>query len=233
MVEYIKNKKIIILFLITIFFGIKTNFLKNTSELVQYNYNERLINNYGYCSNESIGYLKYLKKKYDITDNPKIINYAQAPNVTWSIINTQNINNNSNKMILLNYPGKKFKSYLTKVNESLFEFSDHYFLSNKFKKINYIEISNSNINKINIKMDIYTVTNKNKKIIKSLIIKNLKTSLNLSADEINEESKIFFEIKNLNKIKVKDLNFSLNLQNKYNLEDYQIIEKEKNCYYIK
>ena len=94
MIEYIKNKKIIILLLITIFFGIKTNFFKNISELVQYDYNERLINNYGFCSNESIGYLKYLKKKYNITDNPQIINYAQAPNVTWSIINTQNINNN-------------------------------------------------------------------------------------------------------------------------------------------
>ena len=35
------------------------------------------------------------------------------------------------------------------------------------------------------------------------------------------------------KLKIKDLNFSLNLQNKYNLEDYQIIEKEKNCYYIR
>ena len=100
MIEYIKNKKIIILLLITIFFGIKTNFFKNISELVQYDYNERLINNYGFCSNESIGYLKYIKKKYQLYDNPKIINYTHTPNVSWAIFDPKNINKETKNLIL-------------------------------------------------------------------------------------------------------------------------------------
>ena len=231
----IKNKKVIILLIIVIiFFGIKTNFFRNSAELIKYNHSERLVKEYGFCSNESIGFLKYLKIKYDIKDNPKIINYVHAPGVSWSIVNTKNINKVSEKTILLNYPGLEFKSYLSKVNESLFEFSELYFLSNKFKKINYIEITNNVLKKVDIEMSIYTIDeNKNKKIIETLNINSLRTPLNLDAAKITKKSKLFFKIKYQDKFKDKNLNFFINLQNKYDLKDHYIIEKKNSCYYIK
>ena len=158
----------------------------------------------------------------------------QAPGVSWSIVNTKNINKVSDKIILLNYPGLKFKSYLTKINEGLFEFSDLYFLSNKFRKINYIQITNDILDIIDIKMNIYTIDeNKNKKIIKTLNIDSLKTPLNLNANKISENSKLFFEIKFQNNFKDKNLNIFIKLQNKFDLRNHKKKKKENNCYYIK
>jgi len=71
------------------------------------------------------------------------------------------------------------------------------------------------------------------KVIKTLNIDSLKTPLNLNADKISENSKLFFEIKYQNNFKDENLNLFINLQNKYDLRDYHIIEKENNCYYIK
>ena len=38
---------------------------------------------YDFCFEEGIGYLRYIKKKFDIKDNPKIINYAHVANNNW------------------------------------------------------------------------------------------------------------------------------------------------------
>ena len=236
MLEFIKNKKIILLLILIIFCGIKTNVFRNLAEVIIFPHDKRIVNKYGYCSDESIGYLKHLKKKYKISDNPKIINYKHTPQVEWAIINTKNINKNSDKVILLNYPGSEFKVYLTKINNALFELKDLYFLSNKFEKINTIEIlnENTNLDNINLKLNIYTINeNNNKKIIKTLNVKNLKALLNLSINDIDTKGKLFFEIKNSNLAKSADLDFFLNLKNKYDLKNYQIIEKNNNCYYTK
>ena len=82
-------------------------------------------------------------------------------------------------------------------------------------------------------LDIYTINKKNvKKKIKVLNIDNLKTSLDISFNEIDADDKLFFEIKNLNKDDNIEFNFLLNLENKYHLKNYKIIDKNSNCYYI-
>ena len=91
-----KKSQIIVLLILIIAVGIKTNFFRNLADVSLHKFDDRIINKYGYCSGESIGYLLYLKKKYQIKDNPKIVNYIHTPQVNWSIVNTNIINKNSN-----------------------------------------------------------------------------------------------------------------------------------------
>ena len=49
-----------IILVIMIFF--KTSFVNNLKNVLESSENERITKLYGYCKNESIGYLKYLKK---------------------------------------------------------------------------------------------------------------------------------------------------------------------------
>jgi len=235
MYKFIKDKKIIILLIFIIFFTIKINFFRNLVEVMSFSYNKRITQTYGYCGGESIGYLIYLKNKYNIYDNPKIINYKHTPGNDWAIVNTNNINKNSNKIILLNYPGNELKVFLNKITNELYELKNIGFLFNKFLNIITLEIINENLKntEINMSLDIYTINNNNvKKKIKVLNIDNSKTSLDVSFNEIDADDKLFFKIKNLNKDNNIELSFLLNLENKYNLKDYEIIEKNSNCYYI-
>ena len=97
MFGYKKKSQILILLILIIIFGINTNFFRNLTEVILYKFDSRIVQTYGFCSKESIGYLLYLKKKYAIRDNPKIINYIHVANVNWAIVNTEIINKNSKK----------------------------------------------------------------------------------------------------------------------------------------
>ena len=242
MLKYKKKKQILLLLILIIILGINTNFFKNLTEVILYRFDDRIINKYGFCSKESIGYLLYLKKKYEIKDNPKIVNYIHTPNVNWAIINTEIINKNSKKLILLNYPGSEIKINLNKINNNLFELKDTYFFFDKFNKIKSIEILNNsrNFRKINWKLDVVTIDRSgNEKIVKEFNIKNfLGESLKIKLDILNEslnlrEKKLYLKIKNKNIAKIEDLKIYLILKNKYIFEDFQIIDKIDNCYYIK
>ncbi len=242
MFRYKKKTQIIVLLILIIVLGINTNFFRNLVEVIVYKFDNRIINKYGYCSNESIGYLLYLKKKYQIEDNPKIINYIHEPQTSWAIINTKIINENSKKLILLNYPGPEIRINLKKINGNLFEFQDSEFFSDKFDKIESIEIFNNseNLEKINWTINILTIDkSKNKKKIKVLNVKNfLNESLKIKLDLLFENlnligEKFYFEIINKDISKFKNLQLHIVLKNKYILKDFQIIDRKDNCYYIK
>ena len=66
--------KIIILLLIA-FFLLFSNFFLNIQNIFTNDFNKRVENVYGFCGNESIGYLKYIKKStnYMITQKLLII----------------------------------------------------------------------------------------------------------------------------------------------------------------
>ena len=85
-------RNILFLFIIIIFFSIKLDFVKNTYFLLSQNFTDRINKVYGFCSDESIGYLLYIKEKYKIINKPKIVNYVHVPLNDWAIINTKNIN---------------------------------------------------------------------------------------------------------------------------------------------
>ena len=144
-------------------------------------------------------------------------------------------------MILLNYPGPKFKRNLIKNNNNLLELNNLDFLFCKFNKIESLEILNNskNYGTINWKLNIITIDKfKNEKIIKEYYIKDfLGKSLKISLDILSKnlslgEKKIYFKIKNKNSYEIKDLKIKVIFTNKYLLKDFQIIDKIDNCYYI-
>ena len=237
-----KKSQIIVLLILTIAVGIKTNFFRNLAEVALHKFDVRIINKYGYCSGESIGYLLYLKKKYQIKNNPKIVNYIHTPTVNWAIVNTEIIDRNSKKLILLNYPGPEIRIDLKKINNNLFEFEDAAFFSNKFDKIESIEIVNNskNFEKINWKIDIVTIDkSRNKKSIKAFDIEDflgegLKIKLDIFFKNLNlGGEKLYFKITSGNISKFENLQLKILLKNKYILENFQIIDKIDNCYYIR
>ena len=243
MFGYEKKSQLLVLLILIIVCAINTNFFKNLAEVTLFKYDNRIINKYGFCSGESVGYLFYLKKKYKINDNPKIINYTHTANVDWAIINTKIINKSSKKIILLNYPGPEFKINLIKVNDNLFKLKDSDFFFNKFVKINSLEILNNSqdFKKINWKLDMLTIDEfENKKIIGQLNIEkflgeNLKITLNIPVKNLNlDKNKLYFKIKSENFTKIDDskIDLKVKVKNKYILKEFQIIDQFKKCYYI-
>ena len=79
-------------------------------------------------------------------------------------------------------------------------------------------------------MEVFTIDKSlNKKIIKNVILKTNKNEIiNLIFNELNlSESKLFFKLNNSNEIK----NISLTLKNKYNLNDFKILDEFENCFF--
>ena len=176
MTIYRKKSQILVLLILIIVCAIKTNFFKNLAEVLLIKFEDRIENKYGFCSGESIGYLFYLKKKYQIRDNPKVINFIHTPQVNWAIINTKIINKNSKKFILLNYPGPKYKINLSMINNNIFEPKDIEFFRDKFDKIESFEILNNSRNskKINWKLEVFLVDKSgNEKIIRVINIEDI------------------------------------------------------------
>ena len=183
-----------------------------------------------------------LKKKYEIKDNPKIINYTHTPNVNWAIINTRIIDKNSKKFILLNYPGPEYKINLKMISNNIFEPHDIKFFHDKFDKIESMEILNNSkkFKKINWELDVASIDRfGNEKIVKKFNIENfLDENLKIKIDILNEnlnlkEKKLYFKIKNKNISAIQDLQINLIMKNKYILKEFQIIDAIDNCYYIK
>ena len=81
-------------------------------------------------------------------------------------------------------------------------------------------------------IEIFTVDKSlNKKLIQKInLFKSKNLPINLLFDKINlSEKKLFFKLNNIND------SFELNLLliNKYFLNQYKIIDKFKNCYFVK
>jgi hypothetical protein len=187
---------------------------------------------YDFCTKEGTGYLRYLKKKFNINDNPEIINYSHVPKNDWAIINTKAINKKSDNIIFLNYPGTEKKINLYIIGKALYEFKDVEFYKDKFSKIKKIEINSNNILKNDFIIEIFTLDKSlNKKIVKTTNFSKLKNSeINLSFKKIDLiEKKLFFKLIDANSA----FEVNLLLLNKYYINDYKIIDNFKNCYYVK
>jgi len=237
MVNLKKNSHTLILLILIIIFSINTNLYRNLYEIISHKFDNRITKTYGYCNGESIGYLLNIKKKYKINDNPEIINYIHTPGVNWAIINTKKINRKSNKIILLNYPGSNSVVKLKKISNNLFELMNAYFLKDKFSKIENLEILNNQTSskKLNWTVNVYTIDKfKNKENIETLEVKkNFDAKLKFNLDmNLEEEQKLYFEIDNKDNINLDNLQLKVVLKNRHILEDFQIINKYDNCYYV-
>ena len=122
-----QNLFILLLIIILLFFTNKISFYKNLINLIKFNEEQRITKIYHYCNDESIGYLKYLKKRYKFDNNPEIINFRHTPKTNWSIFDSRKLHNKSNEKIFLNYPGNEFNVDLEVSKNSNYEFKDIYY----------------------------------------------------------------------------------------------------------
>ena len=226
--------KFILLFSILFAFLYKINPAKNFSNVISYKLPERLENIYGYCEGESIGYLKYIKKEFNLDANPEIINFDHTPPNLWSIYEAKFNNYKSNKKIVLNYHRKKIQIDLVSLGNNIFEFKDPYFFSTISKNINKIYSK-----KTNLKID-YLEFYKNDYSNNSNLIKKKKLGykdldkhnlqINLEEFEIGEK-RLFIKIIS-NEVYDKNSEIKLELENKLDINNYEIIHNHKNCFFL-
>tara|TARA_B100001057_G_scaffold76680_1_gene71448 strand:+ start:326 stop:751 length:426 start_codon:yes stop_codon:yes gene_type:complete len=106
--KYKKINFLLILFL-TILFIEKFQIHKKIYILLTKDPEKRLVDQQGYCGGESVGFIKYLYKKYDFKFIPMIINFDnKVPDSYWSIFKfdkkiRMNVFINYDYIILLNY----------------------------------------------------------------------------------------------------------------------------------
>ena len=121
-----------VLLLLIIIIINNNNIFKKTFKIIKKeNYSKRIENAYGYCNGPSVGYLRFIKEKFKLKFNPKIINFSQTSPSTWSIYDLS-LEKNNNKIILLNY--KKNLSF--KFNKQKKTYG---LLMIKFKKLNLLK----------------------------------------------------------------------------------------------
>jgi len=225
----------LILFLILIIFLFKINIIKNFSKIISYKFPERLENIYGFCGGESFGYLKHINKKYKLDSNPEIINFVHTPPVLWSIYQAKFNNYKSDKKIILNYPGKNIQVNLVSLGNNIFEFKDPYYfskISNGIKKI-YSKKTNLKISYLEFYKNNYS---NNSNLIKKSNLSQTgedEYSLQVNMEEFQiGEHRLFIKIIS-NEIYDKSSEIKLELENKIDINDYEIIDNYQNCYYLK
>ena len=70
--------------------------------------------------------------------------------------------------------------------------------------------------------------------IEDLLDESLKIKLNILNENLHlDKKKINFRLENKSISEIKDVQINLIMKNKYMLENFQIIDKIDNCYYIR
>lgn len=229
--KFINLKNLIFIFIIIVIFH-NFNSTRNFYTIIKKEYNERLVNSYEFCRNESIGFLDYIKKKYKINNSIVIKNFFISPDPSWFFLNTQLNQKVSDKIILLGYNENRKIDF--KNEEDYFQSEDIKYLK-KIKKISFFVKKKSDKK---ISFTIYqSLYGERKKIYKSDLI-DLKVGeniINLNLDILSSfnYSKIIIKFGNIN----TDKNFvidevSLFTPNEIELSNHVIFEKYENCYLI-
>ena len=104
----IKNKNknqylsFIIVFIILLAIIKQTEFFKNFYYTAKLSYKERLLKQYNFCGYESLGFLNYLREKYNFDNKIKIVNFGNSPDPSWFYSDLDNPASDQ-KVILLSY----------------------------------------------------------------------------------------------------------------------------------
>lgn len=236
----IKNKHltqyILIISSLFIIFLIVNSFPKKLNNIIKNNYQSRMIEIYGYCSRDSYGFLQMIKNKYNIKKNPIIINYKVLPNSIWTIYNPSK-KFDIRPTIFLNYP-ENLNLVLFPNKSKVFVNKNDIQFSNGIRSISFI-LQQDSI-RLDNNISVYKILNGKKieifkKKIDLTIASDEKIDLNFKTENINSRwEKIYLEINNLDKnIEDKIVKIELQLEHKYDLSKFQILEKFENCYFIK
>jgi hypothetical protein len=236
---HISNNKNLLFYLIISFLILiliyNNNLAKKTYKIISIDFNDRINNIYGFCGNESVGYLKYIKKNYNIKNNLKIYDYTVHASSAWAINNPQN-KFIDNKFILLNYP-EIYDIKFYNDNKGLWHKNRDIQYS---KGINYIyfDLNKTNI-KINGSIEIIKKSLNKEKIIHSFKINQIinnkqKIYENYLSNDLNSRwDPVYLRVKLMDKRNFKYISsISVNLKNILDINKFKIINKFENCYYV-
>ena len=221
---------IFILIIIVIFYSF--NSAKNAYLIIKNDHNQRLVNSYEFCKNESIGFLNYIKEKYKINNYITIKNFFISPDPSWFFLNSRLNKIDSNKTILLGYNENQ------KIN---FKNKEGYYLSEDIKYLKKIKKISFNVVKKSEQKISFTIYQnfygENKYIFKSDLIdlKVGKNIIDLDLDVLNSynNSKIIIKFGNVSTNKNFIINeVNLFIKDEIDLSNSIILEKYKNCYLI-
>tara|TARA_B100000073_G_C23653667_1_gene541607 strand:- start:235 stop:633 length:399 start_codon:yes stop_codon:yes gene_type:complete len=127
----LKNKINIALIISLLFILFKINFFNDISQILNVNYTKRISNVYGFCEREGIGYVNFIKEKFNVDKKIDLINSLKRNNNNsgeWAIYNTNFLENDkSDYLIVINYKKLSNKIDLDKF-KIIHNFEDCYFL---------------------------------------------------------------------------------------------------------
>ena len=180
-----KNTTFFLLFFLVILLSHKVDFFKNFAKVILYEYDTRINKTYGYCSDTGIGYLKFLKNNFNFKSNPKIIVQSHIPSVNWAIYDFNKIYNNSDELIVLNYPGKVFSKTIERASEYQFALRERTYSS---KGIIGLEIL-GNFEGVTNKKIAFKLYSRVKTLEENKLVKNSTDKIILNLDEIENSGK--------------------------------------------
>ena len=127
----LKNKLNIALIISLLFLLLKISFFNDISQILNVNYTKRISNVYGFCEREGIGYVNFIKEKFNVDKKIDLINSLKRNNNNsgkWAIYNTNfSENDKSDYLIVINYKKLSNKIDLNKF-KIIHNFEDCYFL---------------------------------------------------------------------------------------------------------
>ena len=226
---------LVIIFSLVLILINNNNIIKKTYKIMKgHDLDKRLVTAYGHCSKTSLGYLKYIKKEFQLDFNPKIINFKSAPKSDWTIYDL-NYKNNNKKLILLNYK-PKFEYIFKNIDNEYWIYQEIIKGVDSIESIQIYPTSDGN-KKIENTLFIYKTNTKNqKKLIYqkkiNRILNNKVINIDFDTAELNNTSheKIIIEFKDPSKINIGDI--LLISKNSFNISEFTILNKKKDCYYV-
>ena len=236
-----KNFFFVLFFLIILLLH-KVDFFKSFSKIIYYDYDTRLTKAYAYCSDEGVGYLRFLKKEFDFKSNPKIIVQSHTPGLDWVLYNSKKVEN-ADEIIILNHQGKFFSRTLELISSNKFYDNNRVYNA---KRIIGVEISGNFKDVLNNEMIIEVSSRvklagskkfeeyKSKKLSKK-ITENKKIYFPINMEFIGDNYAKSFKI---NILTSNDANKNITgarllFENNLDLDDYNIVHSYNNCYYLK
>ena len=231
-----KNFCILLISFLILIFIYNQNLFKKAYNIANLTYENRISKASGFCSKDSVGYLIYLKKKFNFNFNPEVHNYEDSvPNSNWPIYDN-NLKNDLNHKILLNYPAK--------IQLEFYPYKNNFYTKRTLKYGEgiseiYFDLKVPSTS-IDSNLVIYTRaygTNKKEIIYNKPFNKLVKNQQWIKFPynklKINNEiyKTIFLDIDNLQ----KEINsIKIIIKNQFDLNELEILDSyDKRCYYVK
>ena len=232
-----KNTGVLVIGFLILIFIYNQNLFRKFYNVLNFDFETRISKTSagGYCADDSVGYLRYLKKKYNFNFNPLVVNYEDhVPDSNWAIYDTR-LEDNDNHKVLLNYRDKLFLK---------FEPSGKNFYSTKTVKFSsgiseiYFDLNVQSID-FNSNLIIYRKDfgSEEKKIIFSKFFNNIikdkeSIKINYKTKKINNIYKpTFLEFNNFYNDKINSITFIL--KHEFDLNNFQILDNYNNCFYVR